>query len=220
MKCLPLLISIFATTVCACGDPTGDYLYSAIGASDAVGVGAEPPSEGYVFRLEDNFDNCRSDEVGLLNLGIPAAEIPEINDAEVPAATEADPEVITVWTGANDIVAGRTAADFEGRFEDLLAELTENTSAVIAVGTIPNLTMLPRFQEEPDPDVTTARVDAYNAAIIRQATRFNVPVANLAMLELTEALVSDKDGFHPNSEGHAEIAVVFFATLQEEVCNQ
>jgi hypothetical protein len=44
-------------------------------------------------------------DVRLINLGIPAAETDLIRQVELPIAMLATPELLTLFTGANDIVA-------------------------------------------------------------------------------------------------------------------
>ena len=50
-----------------------DLLYMAIGASDAIGVGATPLTNGYVFKIDEALDD-RDTDVHLLDLGIPSAK--------------------------------------------------------------------------------------------------------------------------------------------------
>jgi lysophospholipase L1-like esterase len=86
---------------------------------------------------------------------------------------------VTLWTGPNDVIRGDDPEDFEGDLEDILAQLRDETDAVIVVANIPNLTELPRFRDEPDPDVTEDRIDAFNEAIGRQAGELDVPIVDL-----------------------------------------
>ena len=78
---------------------------------------------------------------------------------------------------------------------------------------IPELTDLPRFREDPDPDVTEDRVEAFNEAIERQAERFDVPIVDLH----EEGVEDDLDGFHPNNEGHRRIAEEFLEVILPEL---
>jgi lysophospholipase L1-like esterase len=128
-------------------------------------------------------------------------------------ATGRNPDLVTLWTGPNDVIRGDEPEDFEGDLEDILAQLRDQTDAVIVVGNIPNLTELPRFREEPDPDVTEDRIDAFNAAIERQAGEFDVPIVDLHEEGVEDDLVSDVDGFHPNNEGHRRIAEEFLQVI-------
>lgn len=207
------------TAACGSGNPeriakNDDLLYAALGASDAVGIGAEPLTRGYAYRIRDTLDR-RMGRVELVNLGIPGAEIDRIADtARVVLRTGAEPGLVTVWTGANDIIAGRLVADFEPDLANLLARLRADTRAIVVIANIPDLTRLPRFIARPEPAVTVERVGAFNAAIARQAQRYRVPVADLFAQPVERALVSNADGFHPSNEGHARIAQLFLDAIQ------
>jgi acyl-CoA thioesterase I len=188
-------------------------IYTAFGASDAVGIGAEPLTKGYVYRIRDGLDT-RLKTVNLINLGIPGAEIVRIaENARLFLQARARPDIVTLWTGANDIIGGRLAADFEPDLGNLLARLRADTQAVIVMANVPDLTRLPRFRARPEPTVTADRIRAFNEAIVRQATHYRVPLVDLFAQPVESQLVSDVDGFHPSNEGHARIAQLFLDTL-------
>jgi lysophospholipase L1-like esterase len=188
-------------------------LYTALGASDAVGIGAQPITRGYVYRVRDGLDS-RLKTVNLINLGIPGAEIDRIAEsARAFLQARGRPEIVTLWTGANDIIGGRLVADFEPDLGNLLARLRADTEAVVAIANVPDLTRLPRFRTRPEPAVTGERVRAFNEAIARQATRYRAPLVDLFAQPVETELVSDVDGFHPSNDGHARIAQLFLDTL-------
>lgn len=219
---LPLLLSA-ALPLClnACGSSTSssDIKYVSIGASDATGVGASPLTNGYVYRIEDALDEqCADSE--LINVGIPGVDADTIEDVEVPAAIALDPELITVWTGSNDLIGGRSVESFESDLMEILTKLRSDTDAQIFVANLPNLPELPKYESSPDADVTTERVDAFNAAISRQTAAIEATLVDLNAIELTDVLVSD-DGFHPSDTGHQGIATLFLQEIlpQLELCN-
>ncbi len=213
-----LLFVVVCAALTACGsDSDSDYRYVAMGASDAVGIGATPPDNGYVFIIEDALDECRSEGAALINLGIPGAELPTVEDVQVPLVQEAEPNLITLWPGPNDLVAGRSAENFESRLEEIIADLV-GTGAFVVIANIPDLRQLPTFQDEPDPDVTAARIQAYNVAIARQAASYGVPVVNLASLPMSDDLVFGADGFHPNDQGYQIIAQAFLDVIRPSQC--
>lgn len=187
-------------------------LYTALGASDAVGVGADPISNGYVYRIRDALA-ARFQTANLINLGIPGAEIDRIAEsARVFLQARARPDIVTLWTGANDVVAGRLAADFEPDLGNLLARLRADTTSVIVMANVPDLTRLPRFAARPAPTITAERIRGFNDALARQAARYRVPLLDFYAQPVEPALVSD-DGFHPSNAGHARIAQLFLDVL-------
>ena len=130
--CLPVLLAVGAA--CSSSNPTGpsDPLpanvvnYTAIGASDAIGVGSSavclpftpcPDGKGYVQLLERRL-KADGKTVTLLNLGLPGGVVgPEIQalgndlgrgvltnflDNEVPFVAS-DATLVTVFAGGNDV---------------------------------------------------------------------------------------------------------------------
>ena len=207
----------------ACGGSSGgDPIdYAALGASDVVGVGATPLTNGYVYRIEDAVQQQSGKGVDLENLGIPAAQISQIKDIEVEILKRSSqPELITISTGANDLIAGDSVSSFEAGLRDVLAELRAiSPSAVIAISNLPDLTKLSRFQDNPDRDVTEPRVQAFNAAIARQAGAANALLVDLYSVPLQDSFVNDLDGFHPSDAGHQAIANAFMAVLNPYIAS-
>lgn len=201
-----IVVTTLIFTGCGGNSGDADITYVAIGASDAVGIGASPNTKGYVYLIEDRLERDRS--VDLVNLGIPGAEISEFVNAELPVAVEEEPDLVTIFAGGNDIVDGDLAETFEEDLDKLLSTLEEKTQARVFIATLPNLVALPRFVSNPSPNVTTARVNAYNAAIIRQAQRHGATLVRLDTEPLITQRVSD-DGFHPSNEGYEVIANLF-----------
>ena len=210
---LSLLLVLMFVASCASAPERGELTYLALGASDAVGIGATPLRNGYVFLVRDGLRDDGHD-VMLVNFGIPGGEADDIARL-ARLAPGVQPGLVTLWTGANDVIGGVDPAAFEATLGELLEGLRDDTDAAIVIGDLPDLTRLPRFLERPDPDVTSARVRAFNDAIERQADEFDVPIARLSEVGMIEELTSDIDGFHPNDEGHRMIAERFLEQIRE-----
>jgi acyl-CoA thioesterase I len=193
----------------------GPLAYLALGASDAFGIGAFPLENGYVYRSERALESERTQPVDLTNLGIPGALADDIlNVLDIALVGGARPDLVTIWTGANDLTRGRSPTDFEADLDTMLTLLSEDTSALIFLADLPDLTALPRFIEEPDPDVTPERVAAFNAVIEAQAVLRGITLVRLSALPVEAELTSDVDGFHPSNEGHARIAEAFLQAIR------
>jgi acyl-CoA thioesterase-1 len=214
---LSLLASLLVVSLSSgCVSPANgraDLVYLALGASDAVGIGAIPLTRGYVFRVREALID-RGLAMELVNLGIPGAEIDDIRRVGL-LSLAVRPGLVTLWTGANDLINGADVDDFEDVLEDLLEQLRDSTNAHIVIGDLPDLTRIPRFLDDPSRAVTTARVRAFNEAIERQAERFDVPVARLSQIGMLDEITSDIDGFHPNNRGHQMIAEQFLTRIGE-----
>lgn len=188
-------------------------VYVAMGASDAVGIGAFPLEKGYVYQIRDGLKS-RANEVMLYNLGVSGKRIDYIESTELPTAIALQPHVITLWAGPNDLIHGVDAATFEHSLATILMQLRQSTPALIVLANIPDLTILPRFLLDPDSDVTVDRVSAFNLAIARQAEAYAVPLVDLyAGGYASNWDYVSLDGFHPSNEGHAKIAELYLEIL-------
>ena len=111
-RALPLLGVLLAVAGCGSGktSPTGAratptptvraaIVYVALGASDALGVGAgNPNTEGYIPRLIARLP-ARSQA---LNLGVSGIELHDALARELPQALATQPTLVTVWLSGND----------------------------------------------------------------------------------------------------------------------
>lgn len=191
-----------------------DILYLAVGASDALGIGATPLRNGYVYRIRDELEQQARGDVRLLNLAIPGGTTRDLRRAlELALRKEVKPDLVTVWTGANDLIDGKAPEDFEKDLSVILRVLRDKSSAFIAIADIPDLTRIPRFRASPSPVVTSTRIAAFNRVIEKQANAFDVPIVRLSKEEITDELLSDVDGFHPSDQGHRLIAQLFLRTI-------
>jgi lysophospholipase L1-like esterase len=204
-----LRLGVWCLWLASCGglqDKPNEFVYLALGASDAAGVGAVPVTEGYVYLIARELDR-RGPEVILINLGAPGARI-DLVDEQVRFAkqlgTKAD--VANLWTGANDVVQGDQPKRFRERLVTLLGMLKAEVARVIVVANLPDLTQLPRFRATPHPSVTPARIDAFNAVIAEATRAAGGTLIDLHATAVRDDLVFHEDGFHPNNEGHREIA--------------
>jgi len=198
---------------CASRVPSS-IVYAALGASDAVGVGAVPLKNGYVWLIRDSLER-EIETVRLINLGVPAADVRGIEDL-LGLALEAGlrPDLVTLWAGTNDVIAGGDPKKFARRLESILQRLEDETDATVVIADLPDLTQIPRFAAEPDEFVTRARVQAFNRAIHRLAEEYDAQLVPMAASPVVRECVSDADGFHPNNRGHEKIAETFLSVIR------
>jgi acyl-CoA thioesterase-1 len=215
---IPLaLAAALCLTLTSCGsgprEKKIEFVYLALGASDATGVGATPLTEGYVFLVKRELDR-RMPGVFLINLGIPGARIDLIKEqVRVAKQLGTKANLVTIWTGANDLVHGDDLKTFRQDLRFILQTLRDDISSNIVIGNLPDLTRLPRFQRTPDSRVTVAKIAAYNDAIAQEARDVKASVVDLFAQPVREELIFDVDGFHPNDAGHREIARLFLSAI-------
>jgi acyl-CoA thioesterase-1 len=193
------------------GDGDDDVQYAALGASDATGIGASPLTKGYVYLIEEGIEDSGL-STNLMNYGTPDIEIGGIRDVELKLLDNGHtPDVVTLFAGGNDIIAGASTEHFETDLAAILNHLRKIEGLKIFVADLPDLTQFPRFKESPDSNVTALRVAQFNQIIRRQASAYSAQVIALSSLTPEDALVSS-DGLHPNNQGYRQIADLF---LQE-----
>ena len=213
-----ILIVLVALAVQGCGNkaPLGHekFLYSAVGTSDVLGLGAFPLANGYTFRIQSELRE-QGRNVALFQVGIPAANTDIIINAVQTAADNGlHAEFATVWVGPNDLIDGVPVESFAAQLDMLLTLLQDDVEAYVVIANVPALHTLPEFVQEPLPEVTENRVEQFNAAINSQAIARGIPVVDLANDAIEEHLVSDFDGLHPDDEGHERLARLFMNAIR------
>lgn len=213
------LILLFTLPGCGSEDAaTTGSVYVALGASDAVGVGArDPETEGWVPRLHASMPAGAR----LVNLGVSGAKLSDALDQQLPVALHAKPRVVTVWLAVNDLKGGVPLANYERDLDTLLRELRA-TGALVAVGNVPDLSLL-GFPDEVlreygvrDRAELRAEIDRWNAAIARAVRRHGALLVDLHApwreLQAHPEYIS-ADGFHPSTEGYARLAAYWHDRL-------
>ena len=188
------------------------FTYVAIGASDAFGIGTANPAR-------DNWPTVLAHLTGpdthLINLGIPGETVAEARGTELPIALDADPAVVTVWLGVNDILQSVSVDEYEQGLEAMLHALDEHTHAHVFVGNIPDLTALPYFAGF-DQQALTAKIVRWNAAIDQAIASTGAILVDLnaswdVVTQHPEYVAND--GLHPSTEGAKQLAAVFLASI-------
>jgi acyl-CoA thioesterase I len=196
------------------GDSAESGVYVALGASDAVGIGAQRPGrDGWVALVHRDLPgNPR-----LVNLGMSGARMLDVLTMQVPVAIDAEPAWVSLWPGVNDLRNGVPLTTFREQLDGTLEQLAGVEGATIILLTIPDLRHLPDFAGE-DPDVLNASVIEWNSVITDAAARHGALIVDLyaGAPELAEnpEYVSN-DGFHPSSAGYRRIAEMVMDIVDE-----
>src|SRR5579863_5847124 len=98
--CVVLTLSLMACSAHA--QAARPLTYVAIGASDAVGIGAaNPETDGWVPRLGAQL----GPNVHIVNLGVSGSTLSQALQEQLGPAVDAEPDVVTVWLAVNDFNA-------------------------------------------------------------------------------------------------------------------
>lgn len=197
------LVPIASTT------PAAALTYAAIGASDSYGVGTTHPAS-------DNWPTVLAHQLGssvhVLNLGIPGATVALALREEAPIAVDAAPNIVTVWLGINDLDTGTPLGRFSADLRALLGVLSTQTRASVFVGNLPDLTLVPYFQQKYDPSLLSRDIDDWNAAIAAAAKAAHATLVDIRAQwgELARhPEYIGADGLHPSTLGAQRLAAVF-----------
>jgi lysophospholipase L1-like esterase len=233
--CLPWLVSACAgsaaqstgtTTSAPSVTPTATAMppvvYVALGASDAVGVGADDPNtQGYVPRLIARLPKASD----ALNLGILGITLDSALAEELPQALTDHPTLVTVWLTANDFRECVGLPQYTADLDNLLGELQTRTGAKVFVANLPDMSLLPAMQngapgagtclQGKTPSQIRAQVLSWNAAIapvVAAHHDYLVDLFNSSLASHPEYVY--RDGFHPSTQGYAVLADLFWAQIQ------
>ena len=196
------------TTACSVrAQPARPLTYVAIGASDAVGVGAkDPETEGWVSR----FGAQLGSNVRVVNLGVSGSTLAQALEEQAGPAVDAQPDVVTVWLAVNDLNARVPLEQYATELDALLGEL-DGTHARVLVGNVPDLSGLAVYRGI-DPALLEAEVQRWNQVIAETVQRHGATLVDLharwqEVAEHPEYVSTD--GFHPSSDGYERLAEVF-----------
>jgi lysophospholipase L1-like esterase len=186
------------------------FTYAALGASDAVGVGADDPLRdawvSLIFRR-------LPPGTRFLRLGVGGALTRHALKRQVPRAEAARPQLVTVWLGVNDFTAKVSLGTYGRHLRRILARLGR-TGARAFVGNLPDLTKVPAFAELP-PDALLATLGSWNHAIAEIAHATGAQLVDLMGASGSDdsgSLVA-ADGYHPSTLGHRVLSELFWARI-------
>lgn len=211
-----MVVAGCAIAVGASAPPEEPPTYVALGASDAVGIGAvEPEREGWVPQL----GALLGPTVRTVNLGVSGSTLSQALREQVGPAIDASPDVITIWLVVNDINARVPLEAYAADLDRMLAQL-QPTGARILLGNVPDLSQVAVYQQAGiPPEAMRAEVERWNAVIAAAADRYQAELVDLfsQWRELADhpEYISG-DGFHPSAEGYQRMAELFYAQYQRQ----
>jgi acyl-CoA thioesterase-1 len=188
--------------------------YVALGDSTAVGVGAARGG-GYPERLASRLRNDGL-PVGLTNLGQSGARIRDVFTGQVKRAVAAQPTLVTLGVGTNDLWRGTSVEDFQ---EDLdrIARRLKQTGAPLVVVNIADMALAPVAKLVPS-SLYEGRIEPFNAAMAEVARAHGLHLVDLYTASKEMIPQSPHffchDGFHPSDEGYEEWADLLLPTVR------
>jgi lysophospholipase L1-like esterase len=194
--------------------------YVALGASDAVGVGASDPNHtAYVPLLIARLPSGST----ALNLGISGETLRGALTSELPDAIQAQPSLITVWLVGNDFKNCVPLSQYTSDLNTLLTQLETKTSAKVFVANAPDFSALPAIQvavAQGQGCGLTSR-SAVRALTVRWNQTIDASVAahHDTLVDLYNSDLAShpedvsSDGFHPSDAGYLTLANLFWSAI-------
>jgi lysophospholipase L1-like esterase len=179
------------------------FTYLALGDSTGVGVGASSGG-GYADRVYRRLLPLRPD-ARLVNLCEGGAGAADVLETQVPRARRAQPSLITLGVGINDVTWQVPEEAFAIHLEEIAVELASLRVPVVLMN-IPDLAIAPvavRF----DSSLYERRIEVFNEHVEATAARHHFTLVDL--FTATKRLrgkpgLFSADGFHPSAQGYQE----------------
>lgn len=192
---------------------TGPIVYVALGDSTGSGVGAR--NGGYVARLFNRMVERRP-ESKLVNLCVSGSTTADVLRGQLERGVAANPDLVTLGIGINDIGHGLTLEQFARNYEQILSMLKEKTRAEIVVTNIPDISSAPRIPGSMRSEYQQ-QIIQFNKRLEEIAARHGATIFNVYTIT-TQELPShpeyfSSDGFHPSDEGYELWAQQMWPTL-------
>lgn len=197
-------------------------VYVALGASDAVGVGAaDPNTQGYVPLLIARLPK----DASALNLGVSGYRIHDALQTKLATALNAQPTLVTVWLAGNDFRGCTPLTTYLADLTSLLDQLRSKTKAQVFVANLPDMSLLPAMRpgsqglgachETQTSQQLRAETQTWNAAIAQAVSSHGDDLIDLYRAELaSHPEYISGDGFHPTSQGYQRLADLFWTAIQ------
>lgn len=181
---------------------TGPIVYVALGDSTGSGVGAR--NGGYVARLFQRLVERRPGSK-LSNLCVSGSTTADVLRGQLERGVTANPDLVTLGIGINDIGHGLTLEEFSRNYEEILSTLKQKTQAEIVVTNIPDISSAPRIPGSMRKEYQQQIVQ-FSKRLEEIAARHGVTVFDV-YTTTTQELPShpeyfSSDGFHPSDEGY------------------
>ena len=196
---------------------TSSLVYAALGDSLTSGVGANKYSQSYPYLLAQYLAG-NDYQVTLKDYSVPGARTQDLLDGLLPGAIKANPDVVTILIGVNDIHGKISTQEFAANYEEILSRLTKETRAKIYIINIPFIGANSLIWQ-PHRYLYQARTNEFNKIIKQLASKYQVNYLDLytsTYLLLRESGIHYSDDlFHPSAEGYKIWADLIYADFNK-----
>jgi acyl-CoA thioesterase-1 len=195
----------------------GPIVYVALGDSTGSGVGAR--DGGYVLRLFKRLVQRRPGSQ-LNNLCVSGSTTADLVRGQLQRGVAANPDLVTVGIGINDIGHGLTLEQFSKNYEEILSTLRQKTRAQIVVSNLPDVSSAPRIPGALRKEYQQ-QIMRFSQRLEEIAARHGVTVFDIYAITHDELGSHPEyfsaDGFHPSDEGYELWATQMWPTIARAI---
>lgn len=181
---------------------SGPIVYVALGDSTGIGQGAR--NGGYVDRMFRKLEVQRPGS-RLLNLCVSGATTIDVVREQLDEGIAANPDLVTLGIGINDIGHGLSLEEFAKNYQAILDRLKKETHAVVVVTNIPDISSAPRIPSPMRAEYQLT-IDQFNQTLQEIATISGVIVFDVYTITRQQLPAHPEffsaDGFHPSDAGY------------------
>jgi lysophospholipase L1-like esterase len=152
----------------------------------------------------------------LVNLCVSGATTDDVLRGQLDRGLAANPDLVTLGIGINDIGHGLTLEQFSKNYEEILSTLKQKTQAAIIVTNLPDISGAPRIPGSMRAQYQQ-QIAQYSRTLEEIATRHGVTVFDVYAITTRELGSHPEyfsaDGFHPSDAGYELWAEEMWPTL-------
>jgi lysophospholipase L1-like esterase len=194
--------------------------YLALGDSYTIGTGASSPTHSWPSIIAARLAQQIGGRALLTNPAVNGFTTLDLIEKELPVFRRLKPDLVTILIGVNDLVRGRTQADYRASLVRIYDEVGKGKAPdgrVFAVS-IPNWSVVPAAREYGDPEEIRDLTDAFNDIASAEASArgfgwIDITAASLSGLGTPDWIASD--GLHPGDDQYAAWAEVIWHSVRE-----
>jgi lysophospholipase L1-like esterase len=186
--------------------------YVAIGDSSTEGLDDPSPDGGYrgwANRLAEHVARVQGSLL-YANLGVRGRRTRRIREEQLGPAVDMQPDLVTLFSGTNDVIGGRFDVDAVAADVELMHRTLISAGATVLTFTLPDLSPVMPLARLVGP-----RLRALNDALREVAARSGAILVDVARYDVaSDPRVWSEDRLHANSLGHARIAMALANALK------
>ena len=193
--------------------------YLALGDSYTIGTGASSPAHSWPSIIAERLKQQAGREVELTNPAVNGFTTRDLINQELAHVGRLKPDLVTILIGVNDLVRGRTPADYRASLVRIYDEVEKEKAPdgrVFAVS-IPKWSVVPAAREYGDPERIRDLTDTFNDIAREEAEKrgfgwIDITAASLTGLGTPDWIASD--GLHPGDNQYAAWAEVIWHAVR------